>query len=48
MGDNCSVLILHNKRPLPVIVQFWASILLVFLPNVVSPSNNTRTHVEFL
>jgi len=47
-GDNRSFLTMYNKRPLLVIVQSCPNILAIFLPNVVSSSNRTRSHVKGL
>ena len=46
--NNRSILTLCNKRPLLVIVQSCGNMLAIFLPNVVSPSRNTISHIKCL
>ena len=43
---NRFILTLYNRRPLLVIVQSCPNILAIFLPNVVSSSKRTRSHVK--
>ena len=47
-GDNRSILTLYYISPLLVTVQSCANMLAMFLPNVVSSSNRTRTPVKGL